>query len=402
MTVVNETTPFASLNLFTASKHIRFLKTLKQIRFSGQLVLTDSKGQQWSFYLYLGSLIYATGGTHPMRRWQRNLAAYCPRMVAYHSVLPPNLAGVNVASSTTDWQYQLLCLWVSQQKITSEQAAQVIGSIISEVLFDVAQAMRVVHQINQDPDYLLSAPIVLIDVQKAIAKAAELWQAWQDAQLANYFPNSAPVIKQPEELRQRTSTQVYQTLIQVLNGEYTLHDLALKMKRNIVQVSHSLLPYIHSGLVELVSIPDLPNPIHTPILKTPPTLADSTKQLVACVDDSPLVCQTMEALLTAAGYQFVGIDDGLRAFAVLLSRKPDLIFLDLVMPNTNGYEICSKLRSLPAFRKTPILILTGNDGIVDRVRAKLVGASDFLSKPVDAGTVLAVIRKHLAQGATSY
>jgi chemotaxis family two-component system response regulator PixG len=110
----------------------------------------------------------------------------------------------------------------------------------------------------------------------------------------------------------------------------------------------------------------------------------------------------MEALLTAAGYQFVGIDDGLRAFAVLLSRKPDLIFLDLVMPNTNGYEICSKLRSLPAFRKTPILILTGNDGIVDRVRAKLVGASDFLSKPVDAGTVLAVIRKHLAQGATSY
>jgi chemotaxis family two-component system response regulator PixG len=109
----------------------------------------------------------------------------------------------------------------------------------------------------------------------------------------------------------------------------------------------------------------------------------------------------MKALLTAAGYQFVGVDDALRAFAILLERKPAVIFLDLVMPNANGYEICGKLRKLSYFRNTPILILTGNDGIVDRVRAKLVGASDFLSKPVDAGTVLSVIRKHLEQGAIS-
>ena len=54
---------------------------------------------------------------------------------------------------------------------------------------------------------------------------------------------------------------------------------------------------------------------------------------------------------------------GLRAIAMLLSRKPDLIFLDLVMPDTNGYEICGQLRKLTYFRQTPIIILTGNDGI---------------------------------------
>ncbi|HEY9599300.1 MAG TPA: response regulator, partial [Cyanophyceae cyanobacterium] len=105
------------------------------------------------------------------------------------------------------------------------------------------------------------------------------------------------------------------------------------------------------------------------------------------------------SLLTAAGYRFVGVQDGLRAIATILVRKPDAIFLDLVMPNTNGYEICGQLRKLPSFKNTPILILTGNDGIVDRVRAKLVGASDFLNKPVDAGVVLSVLRKHLQQGA---
>jgi chemotaxis family two-component system response regulator PixG len=174
------------------------------------------------------------------------------------------------------------------------------------------------------------------------------------------------------------------------------------MKRDVVEVTRSLLLYIQLGLVELVTIPDLPAPVDTPVPQTPVTSAASTGPLVACVDDSPLVCQTMEALLVAAGYQFVGVEDGMRAFSILLARKPDVIFLDLVMPNTNGYEICSKLRKLSSFRNTPIVILTGNDGIVDRVRAKLVGASDFLSKPVEAETVLSVIRKHLEKGATSH
>jgi chemotaxis family two-component system response regulator PixG len=173
------------------------------------------------------------------------------------------------------------------------------------------------------------------------------------------------------------------------------------MRRDVVEVTRSLLLYIQLGLVELVNIPDLPAPVNTPVRKTPATVAMPTGPLVACVDDSPLVCQTMEALLVAAGYRFVGVEDALRAFSILLARKPDVIFLDLVMPNTNGYEICSKLRKVSFFRNTPIVILTGNDGIVDRVRAKLVGASDFLSKPVEAGTVLSVIRKHLEQGVQS-
>jgi chemotaxis family two-component system response regulator PixG len=71
------------------------------------------------------------------------------------------------------------------------------------------------------------------------------------------------------------------------------------------------------------------------------------------------------------------------------------------MPDTSGYEICSKLRKLPFFRHTPIVILTGNDGVVDQVRAKLYGASDFLSKPIDSESVFKVIHKHLKQDVMS-
>jgi chemotaxis family two-component system response regulator PixG len=311
-----------------------------------------------------------------------------------------DLSGSKAAGFTNCWEYQLLNLWIAQRKISLEQATKMICSATIEVLFDITQAIGVIYQI-QEENWSFS-PLILIDVEEAIAQIQQLWQAWRNARAVNYSPNAAPIIKQPEELQKRTSPQVYQILTQRLDGQHTLRDLAMQMQQEVVNITSSLLPYIQLGFIELINIPDLPAPVSPPISQNLSTPVDLKSPLIACVDDSPLVCKTMEALLTAAGYQFISIEDGLRAFAVLLSRKPDLIFLDLVMPNTNGYEICAQFRKLHYFRNTPILILTGNDGIFDRVRAKLVGASDFLSKPIEASTVLSVIRKHLKLNAMNH
>ena len=93
----------------------------------------------------------------------------------------------------------------------------------------------------------------------------------------------------------------------------------------------------------------------------------------------------------------MSITEGRKAVPTLLTRKPDMVFLDLVMPETNGYEICSQLRKISRFRNLPIIILSGNDGLVDQVRARLLGASDFLSKPIEPVVILSVIQKHLGQ-----
>ncbi len=175
------------------------------------------------------------------------------------------------------------------------------------------------------------------------------------------------------------------------------------MKRDLVTVTCSLLPYVQLGLVQLIKVNDIPPPVPTPIAnKLSNNVAVSHRILIACIDDSPAICQAMENIITNAGYQFVSEKDGLRAIAMLLSRKPDLIFLDLVMPNSNGYEICSQLRKLSYFRHTPIIILTGNDGIVDRVRAKMVGSTDFMNKPVQEDLVVETINKCLKQKVSKY
>ena len=85
----------------------------------------------------------------------------------------------------------------------------------------------------------------------------------------------------------------------------------------------------------------------------------------------------------------------MQGVGILAKQKPALIFMDVVMPKTSGFALCNFLRKTPAFRETPIVFLTGQDSIIDRTRAKLTGASDFLSKPANPEQVLQIADKYL-------
>lgn len=385
----------------TSTAFANKLAEVKQERFSGRLVLKGPLGQEWSFYLYLGRILYATGGVHTVRRWHRNLAVHCFN-VGLHQLeqleVMKELSSLSLDAYKVCWEYQLVCEWLQKQRVTREQVMKMIEASVVEVLFDVTQAMQVSCESKQEPP--LAPQLALLDAEKEVTEAQRIWQIWKTARISDLFPDRAPLIKQPEQLKQKTSPAAYQSLTQLLNGQRSLRDIAVQTKKEVTEVTRSLLPYIEAGLVELIGIADLPVPLAPPAKKTPEP-APSAGQLIACVDDSPLVCQTMEKILKAGGYQFLAVQDSMRAIATVLSRKPDLIFLDLVMPNTNGYEICTQLRKVSSFRDTPIIILTGNDGIVDRVRARVVGATDFLGKPVDAETVLGVAAKYLKQAKDS-
>lgn len=383
----------------------QLLKTLEAVKFSGQLIRTDQAGQHWVFYLSQGLIIYATGGIHAVRRWRRNVALFCPRMAMHRVTWYLDLANIAPETLAIGWEYALLNLWLSRRDITPEQAAKLIRATVVEVLFDIAQAADINDQIK--PDSLLSSfetingTATLLAHAEVAADADRQWQTWQNAKLAAFSPNKAPVIRQAEQLRNRNPA-LYENLNKLLNGQHTLYDLAAQMKRDVVSVTASLLPCLQMKWVELLDVLDFPVPmLRRDVPNTPPASIAAKQSLIACVDDSYVVRQMMEELLTSAGYQFVGITDPLRAIGVLLARKPDLIFLDLMMPNANGHEICQQLRKLSHFRNTPIVILTGSDGYANRLRSNFVGASDFLTKPLDAGAVLNVIQKHLERSMDS-
>lgn len=368
-------------NIFVAE----FL-SLKSAQVTGRLSVTSASGQEWTFYLYSGRVLYATGGMHPIRRWQRLIVTHCPQISIDRLKLPTDLAG-------SAWEYQVLSLWLKQEQITSKQVTQIVRGSITEVLFDILQTGQVIkYQVQIENSSGLQ--LLLMDIEQALASAYQMWRNWQHANLTNVCPNQAPILKNPELLQRKTSPNTYRQLTTLLDGRRTLRDLAVLMKRQVLELSYTLSPYLQDDMVELIDIPDLAMPTAGEVALEPPVTPIALKPTIACIDDSPLVCEVMRNIITDAGYQFIDIQDPLRALAILLSQKPDMIFLDLIMPKLNGYEICTRIRKINAFRDTPIVIFSGN--LIDRVRAMVVGASDCLDKPVQADAVVKLIHKHLS------
>jgi two-component system, chemotaxis family, response regulator PixG len=375
------------------------LSEIKQQLFSGRVLLKSSLGQEWCLYFYLGRILYATGGSHPIRRWVRNTTtsgvdvgtSSDPK--AQMSALT-NISALTPAELNSCWEYYLLVNWAKQNRINRERLIEHIQTTIVEVLFDIIYATQV--SCERIAQAQLNPQLTLIDIDRAFGMAQQLHQQWQQAGLGAISPNLALEIVAIEEFQQSVAPSIYEVLRWILDGNHSIRDIGVKIHKPAVKIGESFLSYLNSGKLRLVNPVDLSVPSDRAHL-----YSNAPVPLIVCIDDSPFVCDRLEHIFQGVGYQFISVLDSMKAIPVVIAKKPQLIFLDLVMPNANGYEICSRLRKVSAFRDTPIVILTGNDGVIDRVRAKVVGATDFLTKPVQADLVLEVAQKYLHTVATN-
>jgi len=117
------------------------------------------------------------------------------------------------------------------------------------------------------------------------------------------------------------------------------------------------------------------------------------RPLIACIDDSHTVQRQVKMVLEMSGFQVLGITDPSICLTALARQKPALILMDITMPEIDGYELCKMLRQSRHMRNIPIVMFTGRDGLIDRVRAQLVGANDYITKPVNAEKLIAKVQR---------
>lgn len=113
------------------------------------------------------------------------------------------------------------------------------------------------------------------------------------------------------------------------------------------------------------------------------------------VDDSPTVRKLVELELRHFNVHVDVDDSGEGALGRLARTHYDLIFLDLVLPGTDGYQVCKEIRKNPMTRQTPVIMLTSKSSPFDRVRGSLVGCSEYLTKPVDYNAFRQVVGKYV-------
>ncbi|MDC0833935.1 response regulator [Geitlerinema sp. CS-897] len=379
----------------TATRLIPQLALQSQQQLTGQLDIQAKNGEGWSLFFCVGRPIWATCNSRPVRCLQRQLQRHSPHVEF------DNLAIRDTDDRFFCWNYKVIWVLYKRQCISKDMAVAIIENSVTDVLFDILQAERqgtlTFNATPREALTMLRMQIVALNLKNALKKAKQAFQAWSEAGLAPVSPNYRPILKDLEQLQAHTSVKIYQQLVRKIDGEQTLRELADSLEIDCLRLTRSLRPYLQKGWIGLQKASDIPRPSQP---NKPPSHRKAAERrqppLVACVDDSPQVCKQLEAILTEAGYRFLGITDSVQALPILLEHRPDLIFLDLVMPVANGYEVCTQLRRMSQFQKTPIAILTGNDGVVDRVRAKMVKASDFLSKPINAEKVLETVKRLLA------
>jgi two-component system, chemotaxis family, response regulator PixG len=369
------------------------LDDLCKKRATGELIIKNADGEG-KILLLSGRLLFATDGLHSVRRWHRAIKQYCPQWKT------PSIE--NKENNNLPWEYQLLYQGIKEKQLQVDEAKKVIRAIAKEVFFNIACSVNS-EFFWQDTTMVktqvsLSLSLSYVEVEPSLINTAKMHREWCLAGLSKLNPTLAPVLKK------NTTEQALQGMETYLKGQLSLWDLALGMKKTVHQVTCALVPLIKKRVLQFRIIPDLPLPLEN---KNPPSIVQklginipliinpTPKGLIACVDDSPIIFEVLRKIVEPEGYKLLCIQEPMRGFGQLIEKKPDLIFLDLIMPTANGYSVCKFLRKTSIFEKTPIVILTSRDTLIDRNRARLVGASDFLGKPPQKDKTLEIIRKYL-------
>ncbi len=377
--------------LITLNNLSKQLESLANNKATGRLVLQNGNVLE-TLDLVHGRLLFIRDGVHRVRRISRAIQKTCPKWEIKSEKL----------SKESLWEYDLLYQGICQKQISLSEAKAVISSVAEECLFELGESPDTSSNwkgVDKTETQLsLGLALSTVEIQSVITNVKQLQEDWQKMGLGTISPSFVPKLKEGVKAEEISVLEKY------LNGRYTIWDIALRINKSVAMVTRHLVPLVSKKIIEFKRIGDL----SAPFLKDKDTdsgaekTTDTTKKkvvkeniLVACIDDSPIVALSLKKILEPAGYKVLVINEPMHGFAQLIDNKPDFIFLDLNMPNANGYSVCQFLRNTPVFETVPIIILTGQDTLIDRARAKLVGATDFLGKPPNADMVLGSISKYL-------
>lgn len=352
-----------SMASYRSSQRLNPLSLLAQLssRQANGCLQVSSGSVSWSVYLEQGKLIYASDSVDPFERLDRHLrrlSRQIPTLVSAVRVQVRLIFESDLESqSSQNPEYQAICWLVNQQYLREQDAANLIEELAEEVIVSLLSVKEGSYQLIEQ-DKLEELPkFCHLDLRTIVERCHEQLRRQQTVQ-----SNSVASEQPPKQVAQ--------------NGAPTKLEVVPK---NPVQSNTA--PPTHQTTIAGIN-PGKP-------------LSKST-YTIACIDDSPTVLNAINSFLDDKSFSVVMINDPVRALMQIVRIKPDLILLDVAMPNLDGYELCSLLRKHSMFKNIPIIMVTGNTGFLDRAKAKLVKASGYLTKPFNQSELLKMVFKHLS------
>ncbi|MBD2089396.1 response regulator [Microcoleus sp. FACHB-1515] len=336
--------------------------------------------QSWFVFFLNGRIIYAGDSRGNLGRLRDHLRRY-KRESAIDSI------GVSAIATFNAPEYGYLWALLENHTLTPAQGRSIIQSLVRETLFDLFTLHQGSFIFEVSP--ALSPQLTTLEINPLTTSIIKQVQEWKQFHPHIQTPDQCPVLTDPQQLRSTLRESTFKTLEQWVDGKTSIRQIARYLGRDILTVARAIYPYVQQGWVQLVYRPSIALPDFT--------FADKIPHVV-CIEDSATVRQAVEEILHQHGYEATTIANPLEALSLVFQLKPDLILCDISMPELDGYEICAMLRKSTAFRQTPIVMLTGRDGFIDRVKARMVGATDYLTKPFGESELRMLVEKYVGVG----
>lgn len=121
---------------------------------------------------------------------------------------------------------------------------------------------------------------------------------------------------------------------------------------------------------------------------------------VLVIDDSKTIRRSAETLLSKAGYDVITATDGFDALAKIADSRPEIIFVDIMMPRLDGYQTCALIKNNSEFKATPVVMLSSKDGLFDRAKGRIVGSDRYITKPFSKDELVGTIETLVARAGT--
>jgi CheY-like chemotaxis protein len=375
------TTPYQSQDL------ARLLESLRQQQVSGtlQLEVEIQPGKCWQRILlwYQGEITY--GGYKSIDRGELIRALvqkFKPEYVkSIETWLSQQLA---YPHSSRD----LLIFLVERQALTWEQ---IESWAQAQVVFVLEQAISCggnysfIHQ--AEIDFYHQAEGRGLNWHQLMMAVNTRQQYW--SKISNLIPSIAaiPLSPTPAMLSKITEMAVKQHAQKWFDGQRTIVEIAIALDRDPLQVARSYAQWAQLGWMQCQQPVEIffesPTPLELPI--------------VLSVDDSPIVQTRIKRALSDC-CEVLLANDAMSALHLLARQPVDLLLLDVTMPGIDGIELCQTLRRMSKFAQLPIVMLTAKDKSYDRALAEMVGATEYLTKPLDDDKLVAIVNKYAKGG----
>ena len=222
-----------------------------------------------------------------------------------------------------------------------------------------------------------------------IAQRQRVWTSLSPAITSiNAIPRRVEGIQQTV-----TDPWVQQHLRDVIDGKRTLGEIANQMNRDPLELAHSYLHFVQMGWLIFENNQNQ----HTAVEDSSPALQELPAQdlpIILSVDDSPVV-QTMIKRAVGNRYHLLLANNAMDALNLLNQENIELLLLDVTMPDIDGLELCRTIRSIAKFRSLPVIMLTAKDGMFNKIKGQMAGATHYLTKPIDRQKLIDVLEKYI-------